>query len=124
MNTPFWFKAAWEWLKKYWMWLLLPVGVILYFAGRSSGKTNISVVSPGLAGHAGVAATLNDEAEVKEQATAEAAAAQLSGIEADRSAKVSSETQKQLDAVQAAQGDPAKVTDLLKQIGKDIRGGK
>lgn len=124
MIAPLWLKATWEWLKKYWKWLLFPIGILVYIVGRSSAKTNISVVSPELMGHADVDKTLASEAEHKKQVVDEAAAAQLSGIEAKRSAEVSSETQKQIDEVKSVQGDPQAVNDLLKNIGKDIRGAK
>lgn len=124
MTAPLWLLKAWGWLKRNWKWLLLPVGVVLYLVGRASSKKEVSVLSPGLVAHEEVKAKLDAEAAQKKQAADEKAAAQLSGIEANRSAKVSSETQKQVDEIEAVQGDPAKVTDLLKNIGKDIREGK
>lgn len=124
MIVLLWFKAAWGWLKRNWKWLILPVGVIAYLLGRYYSKSSVQVVSPGLVEHAEVDATLNEEAEQKKQAADTAAAAQLSAIEANRSSKISSETQKQMDEVVTVQGDPEKVTSFLKQVGKDIREGK
>jgi len=124
VTAPIWLNAAWTWLKKYWKWLLFPVGVAVYFIGRASAKTNISVVSPGLIGHEDVDTKLAAEAAQKKLDADESAAAQLSGIEADRSSKVSSDTQKQIDAIEAVKGDPEKVTDLLKQVGKDVEGDR
>lgn len=124
MAAPIWLFQAWGWLKRNWKWLLLPVGLIAYLVGRASAKKEVSALSPGLVAHEEVKAKLDAEAEQKKQVADEKAAAQLSDIEANRSAKVSSLTQKQVDAIESVQGAPAKVTDLLKHIGKDIREGK
>ncbi len=124
MVTPIWLVRLWAWLKRNWKWLLFPVGILVYLIGRVSASKNVSVVSPGLVGHQEVREGLEAEAEAKKQAATERAAEQLSSIEANRSSKVSSETQKQVDEIEAAQGDPAKVSELLKNIGKDIRSGR
>lgn len=124
MTAPLWLKATWEWLKKYWKWLLFPIGILAYVVGRASTKSNIQVVSPELMGHADVEKALASEAEHKKQVADETAVAQLSNIEAQRSAEASSETQKQVDEVKSVQGDPQAVNDLLKKIGKDIRGAQ
>jgi hypothetical protein len=121
MIATLWLKAAWGWLKRNWKWLLFPVGVLLFLMERSTSKRNVTVVSPGLVGHNEVASKLDEEAAQKKQSVDQAAAAQLSGIEAGRSAAVSAETQKQLDQLAEVQGDPAAVNVLLKQVGKDIR---
>jgi hypothetical protein len=116
--------AAWAWLKLNWKWLLFPLGVLLYVVGRVSARSNTTVVSPGLTEHEGVDEKLKAEAAQKKQAADNKAAEQLNGIEADRRAVANAETERQLKAVEAAQGDPDKVNDLLKKVGKDIREGK
>ena len=121
MTAPIWLKATWEWLKKYWKWLLFPIGILTYVVGRSSAKTNVTVVSPGLTAHEEVKAKLDAEAEAKKQSADEAAAQQLKVIENQRAAVVDAETKKQIAEIDAAQGDPQAVSDLLKKIGKDIR---
>lgn len=121
MITPVWLKAAWEWLKKYWKWLLFPIGILAYLVGRASAKTNVTVVSPGLIEHAEVEARLDAEAAEKKQEADVAAAAQLNQVELTRRREVDAESNKQVAAAEAAQDDPQKVNDLLKQVGKDMR---
>lgn len=121
MTVPVWLSATWAWLKKYWKWLLFPIGFLLYFAGRATAKTTTNVVSPSLVGHEEVKAKLDDEAAAKRQQADVEAANQLQIIERQRAEVVDEATQGQVAEIKAAQGDPEKVTDLLKQIGKDIR---
>lgn len=124
MTTPLWFTKAWAWLKRNWKWLIFPVGVLVYVIGRASSNKSTTVVSPELVGHQKVKEKLDAEAAQKKLDADEKAAAQLSEIAKDRSSTAASETQKQVDAVKAVQGNPEKVSDLLKQVGKDIRSGK
>lgn len=118
------FGKAWAWLKLNWKWLIFPLGVLLYVVGRLSSRGNITVVSPGLTGHEEVDEKLKAEAEQKKQAADNKAAEQLTGIETGRRATATAETARQIKEVEAAQGDPDKVNDLLKKVGKDIREGK
>lgn len=121
MTAPIWLTATWVWLKKYWKWLLFPIGVLAYVVGRATAKTTTNVISPSLEGHEEVKAKLDDEATAKKQRADVAASQELSAIEVQRTQVVDEETKKQVAEVEAVQGDSAKVTDLLKQIGKDIR---
>lgn len=122
MTAPSWLKATWEWLKKNWKWLLFPVGVLLYVIGRASAKTDVTVVSPGLTAHEEVKAKLDAEAEAKKQEASVVAEKQLAEIETQRTVVADAETKKQIAEIDEAQGDPKAVSDLLKGIGKDIRG--
>lgn len=119
-----WLSTAWAWLKRNWKWLLLPVGVVLYVIGRLSAKKDITVMSPELTGHQEVNERLNTEAIEKKQQADQKASAELSAIETERASTATTETQKQVKEIEEVQGDPGKVTDLLKRIGKDIREGK
>ncbi len=116
--------AAWSWTKANWKWLLFPIGLLLYVVGRAAARRDVTVVSPGLVEHQEVQAELDAKAAKQKQEADAKAVGQLSSIEAGRSARVGSETQKQVAEVEAAQGDPTRVNDLLKKVGKDIRDGK
>lgn len=119
--APIWLLKTWAWLKKYWKWLLFPVGILLYVVGRASVRKEVTVVSPGLLEHQEVQGKLETEAAQKKQQADAAATERLGQVELERKRRVDAETQKQLASVEAAQGDPSKVNDLLKQVGKDIR---
>lgn len=116
-----WYASAWEWLKKNWKWLLLPIGLLLWFIGRSSGKREVTVTSTALGEHEAMARQLDAEA-AQQKATADAKeSSALAGIAANQSAQTAAATQKQIDAAAAAEGDPYKVNSLLLDVGKDMR---
>ncbi len=121
MTTPFWLIKTWAWLKKYWKWLLFPIGALLYIIGRASARRDVTVVSPGLAEHQAVREKLDAEAAQQKQEVDAVAAKKLEQVELERQHQVDAETKKQVEAVDAAQGDPGSVNDLLKQVGKDLR---
>lgn len=121
MTAPIWLSKAWAWLKKYWQWLLFPVGILLYVIGRSSAKTNVTVVSPGLTEHEAVKDKLDTEAARQKQQADREAQRQLSDIEMQRRVAEDVETNRQVSEIKEAQGDPQAVNDLLKKVGKDIR---
>jgi hypothetical protein len=108
MKLPVWMFLTWEWLKRNWKWLLLPLGVLLWFLGRVTAKKEVIITSTALA-EADTA-----QADAKE-------AAQLSGIAAQHSAAVAVATQKQIDAAADAQGDSEAVNSILAGVGKDMR---
>lgn len=121
LTIKLWFKAAWEWLKKNWKWLIFPAGVLLYLVGRFSAKKEVTVISPGLVAHEEVKNQLEADAAQKKAVADAKAVEQLSGIAVATSAKASSETQKQIDEIEEAQGSPEEVSKLLKKVGQDIR---
>lgn len=121
MVAPQWPVQAWAWVKRNWKWLLFPIGVLAYVVGRATAKTNVTVVSPGLVEHEEVKNKLDAEAAQKKHEADVQATEQLAAIETARKAAVDAERQKQVSRIDEVQGSPEKVTDLLKQIGKDIR---
>lgn len=117
---PAWLLKAWEWTKRNWKWLLFPIGILIYIAGRARPR-DITMVSPELIGHSEVERELNAEADAKKQVVEKKTEEQLAGIEAQREASLAAEQQQQLDAAAAIENDPQAVNDFLKQVGKDIR---
>jgi len=108
----------WSWLKKYWKWILLPVGIILFLL--SLRKTKV-VAIPVDTGAATEAAIKKHEEELKrreEEAKAKADA-ELKKIEEEHKAaldKLDQEQRKQYDILK--KGDPQKLTDWLLSLGK------
>jgi uncharacterized membrane protein len=39
-------KKCWEWLKANWKWVLFPVGILLFLAGRLTKPAEVVVVNP------------------------------------------------------------------------------
>lgn len=112
--------AAWEWVKKNWHWIVVPVGVVLYLMGRA-GRRNVHVVSPQLVQHEEV------EREAEQKATSEQQAA----------AKTHDEKVQQVDQVyenlvknikaadarraEALKDDPVALNRFLKEVDKTTK---
>jgi len=121
MKLPVWMFLTKEWLKKYWKWLLLPLGVLLWLLGRATARKTVVVTSGALAQADEAKTEIDAKAASRVREADGKEAAQLAGISAQHSAAVASETQRLVDAAEEAQGDPDKVNDLLRQVGKDMR---
>ena len=121
MNLPIWMLTAEVWLKKYWKWLLLPIGLLLWLLGRLTAKKTVTITSTAIAEADEAKGKINAEAAEKVREADAKEAAQLAGISAQQAAAVARETQKQVDAAAEAQGDPDAVNALLIQTGKDAR---
>lgn len=39
-------KKAWDWIKKYWKWILFPIGILLAIAGFIAGRMTRKTVPP------------------------------------------------------------------------------
>jgi hypothetical protein len=121
MTTPVWLFLTWEWLKRYWKWLLLPLGILLWFLGRATAKKEVTVTSTALA-ESDTAKAAIDAKALEQTAQADAKeAAQLAVVTSQRSAAVAAATQTQIDAASAAQGDSGAVNSILTNVGKDMR---
>jgi hypothetical protein len=64
-------KKVWAWLKANWQWLLFPIGILLFVAGRFSKPTEVVTIDP------------DEEAEKRER---EEAARRESELTAERDA--------------------------------------
>lgn len=115
-----WLKLkAWPWLKKHWMWILFPIGILAFIA---TYKKMPDMLSSETVGAADVKKKADDKAASelgKAKADRDAA---LAGIEKDHAATVAKLTRKQREEMTELREDPDKLNDWLIGIGKDIRG--
>jgi len=122
MTLPVWMFITKEWFKKYWKWLLFPVGLLLLILGYGlASRKRVVITSTALEGANEAKDKINAEASEKVRQADAKESGQLAGIAAQHSAAVASVTQKQLDAVEEAQGDSDKVNALLVDVGKGMR---
>lgn len=121
MKCPVCLFVTWEWLKKYWAWLIVPVGAAIWLLGRLSAKKQVTITSTALEEADAAKKGIDAEADAKVDAADAKMEAQLSGVAAAHSADVAATTQKQLNAVAAAQGNPEAVNSLLLDVGKGMR---
>lgn len=121
MKLPVWVFLTKEWLKKWWKWLLLTLGLLLWFLGRMTAKKTVVITSTALEKADEAKATIDAAAAGKVREADAKEAAQLAGVAAQHSAAVASATQEQIDVVAAAQGDSDRVNAVLLDVGKGIR---
>jgi len=123
MIAPLWLVAAWGWLKKNWMWILLPVGVLLFLSGRLSKKTQvIEVVNPELQGHEEKKRGIDQKADAELKRLQEERAKKLAAVEAEHSAVLEALREEQKKKADDLRDDPDQLARYLLEVGKDIRG--
>jgi hypothetical protein len=123
--VPLFAIKAWTWIKKNWKWLLFPIGALLgligFFWGRGSKKTDVHVASPVLAD----AETIRREAEEKAQEDIRKAEEEhkkeVARIESEYKETIAKLTDDQKTKVDELRSDPDKLTAFLLSVGKDIR---
>lgn len=114
--------AVWAWLKKYWKWLILPVGVAVYFLGRSQG--GVKVVPNREESDAARALKEKIEArayEEKEEAKAELLKKSKEVVEKNQEA-VDKLTDEQREMAGEMLDDPEALNSFLLDVGKRARG--
>jgi hypothetical protein len=121
MKLPIWLFLTWEWLKRNWKWLLLPLGVLFWFLGRVTAKKKVTITSTALAEADSAKVAIDEKAEAQRELADAKEATQLAGIASRQAAAVTAATQAQVGAAAAAQGDPEQVNALLQAVSKDLR---
>lgn len=115
------FTQAVAWLKKNWKWVLLPIGVLVWLAGRSSKQTT-QVVSSSLTQHENYKARIDAQVKAKMDAAAEE---REQALELTRRKNDEALRQIQMQAQAKAaelQANPENVNDFLKGVGAGVRG--
>ena len=115
-------KKVWEWAKKYWMYLLFPVGLVVGIVTMlSRTKTPTPVVAPELL-EAEKDKLLAEEEAAKKIREAEAKhAAEVKEIEEKYAATIATLTQKQQERVEELRKDPNELNSFLLSVGKSMR---
>ena len=114
-----WWRAkAWPWLKKYWYWVLLPVGLLLLLSRRRSGPT---AVSTELLDAADVERGAREKADAAVEKAREERDERLSELDEEHAAAVREQVREQQDTVDELRGDPGRLNDFLKDVGADMR---
>ena len=114
---------VWAWIKKYWKYLLFPVGIVLgilavIFKRKDLGK----VVAPKEVETEGERDTANAEAKKKAEDAAKAKKKAIQHIVMEHADTIGELTQEQLEKVGELEGDPDALNEFLLGVGKEIRG--
>jgi len=120
-----WLRKAWAWTKKYWKYLLFPVGILVGIIGMLIGKKKDlgDVVAPK------EVETESERNRANEQARREAEEAQrardqkVKELEEQHAETLEKLTEKQKERVEELREDPDKHNEFLLQVGKEVRGG-
>lgn len=110
------------WLKKHWMWVLLPVGVLITLSKLFRPK--VVIASPELSGHAQLEAKINDRVRAEQAVLTEKHTEQNKTLQEEYDSKVAAAQKQATDAVESLRNDPISLNDYLKKTGSNVRSGK
>lgn len=117
-----WLKKACLWLKKYWMWVVFPIGIVIFFLGRWTKPKDPTVIAPELLGAADKKLEEDEKAKrAEEEAKAELEKKRDQILE-EHHKLIESLSEEQQDKVDDLLGDPEALNDYLKDVGRSIRG--
>lgn len=114
-------KAVLAFIKKWWKFILFPIGVIVWFIGRASGKTTVVVASPALEEHAELQRKLDEQTAQKKAAAEVTRKSRDAAIQDRHEATMGESHQRAEKAVEAYSTEPIDLTEYLKRVGKDVR---
>mgnify|MGYP001244304738 FL=1 len=116
------FSKAWEWLKKYWMWVLFPIGLLVLGAkGLALLKRPAPVLPPELVGASQTAESERRIAEQRAREAETARAQKITQVEAEHLDVIRKLDEEQYKKVEELRDDPDKLNEYLLQVGKDMR---
>jgi hypothetical protein len=119
-----WTYKAKPWLKKNWMWLLLPVGILLFIFGRTSKPTRkIDVVSTKLHGADVKREELKAELEDKVKELDDEKADKIAKVVIEHKGVIDSMTDEQKEKADELLEDPDELNSYLLNVGQHVRGG-
>lgn len=116
-----WTTKAWPWLKKYWQWILFPVGILVLVLTYRGPKPKLK--SSELLDHAKVKKDIEKRTAGQLVEAKEEKAKKLAEVEKEHAGTVAKLTSEQRSKMKELREDPDKVNEFLKQVGKEIRGG-
>lgn len=122
MVLPTFLLSLWAWLKKYWTWLLFPVGVIIYLIGRSQGGVRVVPDRE----ESDAAQRLKEKVEAEKQEVlnevARERAERSEAIIRGHQETIRSLTEAQKDEMSDLLRNPDELNEYLLRVGREIRG--
>lgn len=118
-----WWKfIAWPWLKKYWMWILFPIGLLVAVVkGLSLLKRPPAVLAPELVGASQKAEEARRLAEEESRLAEMVRQKRVAEVEAVHAEKLQQLSKEQREIVEELKSEPDKLNEYLLLVGKDIR---
>lgn len=114
---------VWEWLKKYWKYILFPVGIVLGVIAAVAARrsTPVNVVAPKEVETEPERDAANAAAVQKAKEAEAARDAAIKKVEAEHAATLKVLTDEQKGKVAELQEDPDELNKFLLSVGKSIR---
>lgn len=106
-------KKAWAWTKANWQWLLFPIGIVLFIAGRFSKPAEVVTVDP----TAKADDRAKEEESIREHELAterEALKTRLAEVHKENQAKLRTLTETQLQHAALLESDPEALNTWLR----------
>lgn len=117
-----WLTIAWSWLKKYWMWLLFPIGILIFILGKISVCKSPDVVAPELVGAEEERRKAQEGADRQVFIATKEREKKLDEIRKEHEQVIKDLTDEQRGQVKELEEDPDKLNDFLLDVGRQIRG--
>lgn len=113
---------VWEWIKKYWKWLIFPVGVVLFFIGQLTARRSSVVIQSEIAEAEKWQQKAREEAEARAREAELERKKQVEELEKKHEDTIKQLTDDQRSQVERLRDHPEKLSEYLLRVGKDIRG--
>lgn len=110
---------AWPWLKKHWMWILLPIGILIYIAGYTRAP---KVVASEMTGAEKAKREADNEATEKVAKAKAERDKRLAGVTEEHKSALDELTDEQKEKVDELLDDPDALSEYLKNVSDQIRG--
>ncbi len=115
-----WALPAIAWLKKWWKWLALPIGVGLWLLGRMTAKKTVTVVSPELVEHVKVVQKLDAKAMAEVKIAEVVRDKQIDVVNQDYDTVIRKMDEADERKKKALESDPVALNKFLKEVGARV----
>jgi len=115
-------KKVWEWLKKYWKYILFPVGIVLGILGALSTRRAVEVTPSEVGEAEKEKRRAEEEAEEKVREAETKKLQRIQEIEEEHRAVIEQLTEEQQSRVEELRESPEDLNTFLLDVGKQIRG--
>lgn len=117
-----WLITAWNWLKKYWVWLLFPIGILLFVVGRLTRKDLLDVVAPEVVGAEEERRKAQEAADKKAFEAELERQRELDLVREKHDELIQDLTDEQREKAKELESDPKKLNEFLLDVGRTVRG--
>lgn len=115
-------KKVWVWVKKYWKYLLFPIGILVGIIGFI-GRRKPEVIAPELLDAEEKEREINEEAEKRLDEVEEKRRKQVEDVEREHAETIQKLTDEQKEKLEELREDPDELNDFLLEVGKSVRRG-